>query len=128
MTTEKRRLSECIRAGAAKRPQGFGDMFADSVHGIHSCALGAAYEGSTGYYVLRNQVPLLCNELRVMFPILNRMVSYDGISSDPLATEIIYLNDARRLTREQIADFVESIEAEEAAKEMQLDPEPVLQH
>lgn len=129
----KRRLCEAIRAGAAKRPQGFGGTFCHSPKGIVSCAIGAAYEGASGNIKPHNSALFI--ELSAMFPILRKEVRHASFSPRSLFSAIVELNDTYRWTREEIADFVERVEAEEAAKEMQIDrfikerdPEPVLQH
>lgn len=124
----ERRLSECIRAGAAKRPQAYGSMFNEGLGWkLGSCALGAAYEGFFGWPDERN-LSLAMSELELEFPILNRRIG----SLSVMAT-IIHMNDSEKLTREEIADVIESIEAQEAVKEMQVErfltqrnPEPVL--
>lgn len=134
MTTKKRRFSELIRAGAARRPQGRGAFFKYNLNGtITSCAMGAAYEAHFGYIPLSFQTG--DHDMRPFFPILKKEVTHPvNGSTHCLAICITSLNDNGGWTREQCADFCETIEAEEAAKEMQVDrfikerdPEPVLQ-
>jgi hypothetical protein len=112
-------LSDAIRLGAMIRPQAFGDLFLDH----ESCAMGAAYEaaGLMDEHTERRLelVPLQrWDDLtRATFPILKTkgvgcpMCGHDdGLG---LAFVISHLNDRHRWTREQIADWVETVEPRE---------------
>jgi len=113
------KLSTCIREGAKKRPQAFGDFICEiaspntSTPEYSTCALGAAYEHITGelpYPEDEQQVSdtlyKTCglNNFRVPYP----EVTYAGMEAciDDIVTT---LNDTFRWTREQIADYLESI-------------------
>lgn len=109
------KLSEAIREGAKKRPQSIGAMFEKSADGIKSCALGAAYEAVTG----RTDDCLQASIFIVRH--------FNSLSSHPetlpcgcyvgyidLEDAIVHLNDKHSYSREQIADWVETIESEAA--------------
>src|SRR5690348_3552204 len=103
------KLSEAIRLGATLRPQGFGRFIADG----KSCAWGAAYEaiGSEGgptavdpsewfwFYT----IPFNCPEC--------------GADERKTGDVIIHLNDFHHWTRERIADWVATIEPQDAPEE-----------
>jgi hypothetical protein len=104
------KLSGAIRLGAMLKPQGFGDRSADA-DGITSCALGAAYDAAGIMDAHR-----VWDDLAVLFPILERFVGdvkcpvCDDLGEHDSA--IPHLNDDHKWTREQIADWVETIEAQ----------------
>lgn len=133
----QRRLSELMRAGSALRPQGkcaffrwdfdsSGDMI------VTSCAMGAAYEAHAGHIPLSFQSGDY--EMLHLFPILSKEVTHPvNGTKHCLQICITSLNDNGGWTREQCADFCETIEAEEASKDMAVDrflavrdPEPAL--
>lgn len=99
------RLSEAIRLGAMLRPQG--RVAAISEHG--SCAIGAACEAIGA----KQGVTLAW--ARTQFPILNvrcdvpREVEF---KNPEMLRAIWFLNDYCNWTRERIADWVETIEAQ----------------
>ena len=86
-----RELADAIRRGAKMRPRGFGAFPAQLESGT-SCALLAAIEGLYGW-------PKSYGHLAHLRP-------YDL----PMAKEIVTRNDARGMTREQIADWLDSLE------------------
>jgi hypothetical protein len=90
------KLSAAMRIGAKLRPQGFVDLFGDG----KSCALGAAYEGATG----KTCEPWGYGKVCEQFPALG---TPDGFLSD-LGTAVYRMNDQHEMTREQIADWLES--------------------
>lgn len=103
------KLSEAIRLGAMLKPQGFG-LLND---GDATCALGAAHHAA-GIIVYDDQVKASIHALR-RWPVL-------GVKTNmPIAgyrqclcrvdTMIVTLNDEERWTREQIAEWVEGVEA-----------------
>lgn len=111
------KLSEAIRLGAMLAPQGR-RLLRD---GYGTCALGAALEAAGG-----DCLDLGASDvLRVHFPIL-RLVDINcpacGISAAQLSSlmshngslygVIGHLNDDHEWTREQIADLVQTIEAQ----------------
>lgn len=95
------KLSEAIRIGSTLAPQGFGRY--KDVAG-RTCALGAAQAASA----LRNEIvengsecaPSPCECYGTIYPV---------------ESVIIHLNDHHRWTREQIADWVETVERDRAA-------------
>lgn len=105
------KLSEAIRLGAMLKPQGFGDD-ATERHATESCALGAAYDAASveprAWHALLRAFPLAdvisarhCPECQMWF-----------------WSVIPHLNDDHRWTREQTADWVETVErAQEAHHE-----------
>lgn len=100
------RLSEAIRLGAMNRPQARGRVLKDE----GTCALGAALEAIGESLDHRGWFPVYDH-----WPIARRVVTYPGDSHRGeemmLGSACWTLNDADRWTREQIADFVETIEA-----------------
>lgn len=122
-------LAQAIRAGSLLHRQGTRRLFAeceiDTEDGrtteVLTCALGAAYEGF--FYILPD-VGLADEEdaymrLTEAFPELKKDVTYPGVLYSPYArwpkrpptleSAIIALNDEEDWTREQIADWVESL-------------------
>ena len=89
------KLSEAIRAGAKLRPQAFFMMF----DGVGSCALGAAYEAVTG--------KVLDDFFVVSWSLLGLS---PGVLDHNLWKAITEMNDKKRMTREEIADWVEEQE------------------
>ena len=104
------KLSDAIRLGAMLKPQGRGCL---EMNG-HSCALGAALDaiGHLGHQyggqILREHWPYLetevCGPLRLM---------------GRLYRVIVDLNDDHGWTREQIADWVATVEPHVAQPETQ---------
>lgn len=118
-------LSTAIREGAKFRPQGKGHLFSRvSPHGFHfrgvdlSCALGAAFECLTGTTAdgYDNEQDAY-DALAAAFPALGRRVptpcggsAHGCIYNDgTLRTIIPHLNDQHDWTREQIADWIETL-------------------
>lgn len=106
-------LSKAIRIGAKKRPQCFKSVFKDVRGlGIHSCVVGAAYEAlwdSTfpdSYHAGMNRVSNT-NILKVKTLCPSFKCHYEN---DYIIFMLEHLNDVHYWTREQIADWVESIE------------------
>lgn len=98
------KLSEAIRLGAMLKPQGFGHG-SGYPHASATCALGAAYEASdcgAGWASLEKRFPVV-NALPLKCPTCGK--ANPGM--------VPHLNDDHRWTREQIADWVESIEREQ---------------
>lgn len=102
------KLSEAIRLGAMLGPQRFDGKSNDE----GACALEGAARAA-------GLVDWKCNDMQVCFPILLRDVPYPSIVPDHLredhdkesVEEIIWvLNDSLRCTREQTADWVETLE------------------
>lgn len=104
MSDKIKTLSQAIRLGATFRPQSSGGFFtclgpsAEDARkpAVGSCALGAAYEAITGHTYPADGTlgPLLMNR-------------FHGIDEYKLH-EIIECNDTARMTREEIADWLES--------------------
>jgi hypothetical protein len=108
------KLSECIREGAKKRPQAFGDYIQDNC----TCALGAAYEAIT------NKMPMPdgLDDGMVKATIYSATGTKDcnvpyppgsfgeGFRMHPEILDLITsLNDTEHWTREHIAGYLESI-------------------
>ncbi len=110
------KLSEAIRLGAMIRPQVFGAFMKNG----GSCAIGAALE-AVGHNV--EDFSPCYSEAAEAFPLLTRWADYDCpacvVQFAPglwrrFDTVISHLNDQHKWTREQIADFVASIERSES--------------
>ena len=91
------KLSEAIRIGARIRPQGFFALFEEG----RSCALGAAYEAVTAAtcdphdYIAVDQA-------------FGRLLYGTWLGRVTLLDTVASMNDRERLTREQIADWLEA--------------------
>lgn len=115
------RLSEAIRLGSTLNRQGFGNFRVyGGVNGVRTCAIGAAL-AAIGVTELPNLISSE-EEYRAIFYYWPCMVTRQMIScpaayciypKDPLDVIIAHLNDLHRWTREQIADWVASIESAE---------------
>lgn len=111
------KLSEAIRLGSMIRPQAFGDHF----RGGGSCAMGAAME-AVGMTRGSEEPPEWL-----------AMLSATGIRGCPVCHApqnnaigvSIHLNDWHRWTREQIADWVETIERQTEQPQQISAPPPV---
>lgn len=112
------KLSEAIRLGAMMREQGFFSLF----DGGRSCALGAAMEafgidcGADSLKAAR-----LLTHFYDTLTILTHRVTLPcccnpNVREARVSTVIQHMNDSHKLTREQIADWVETIEAQHAPK------------
>lgn len=119
------KLSEAIRLGAMLRPQGRGAFFiiARSNDGeSSSCALGAAFEAKLGLDTAMETVELWEAYSRIspkdffkIFPIMEESVAHPvhkDSTAQTVFTTVVSLNDCWGWTREQIADWVESVEKE----------------
>src|SRR5258706_10396401 len=102
-------LSEAIRLGSLLRPQAFGKILTDG----DSCALGAALE-AVGLPVTEETPTSAAFEF---WPWLDAEFTWcpcgsDGCEKHDTAGEIIvFLNDSHEWSREQIANWVHSLEA-----------------
>jgi hypothetical protein len=128
------KLSEAIRLGAMLRPQGFGDFYpvitcvhVDEVDGVwskqeistmSSCALGAAMEAVRSRPVADD---MALDTLRFYWPWAFEMTDSWRTASPSTArafrvTDMIFLlNDTQGWTREQIADWVATVEPNETS-------------
>lgn len=107
-------LSQAMRLGSMLRPQAFGDY----QDGQGTCALAAAYEavnqdpenddGGDPF----GGIPERVNQ-RCQCPACKR-IEYADDCGFAMGYVIAHLNDDHRWTREQIADWVETIEAQQA--------------
>lgn len=101
------KLSEAIRVGSEKRPQGFGASFKNG----HTCAIGAAMDAighaDNDYTKVLDYFPI--THLYVTSPETGQSVV--------MLTALRELNDEYRWTREQIANFVAEIEASGSGEE-----------
>lgn len=107
------KLSEAIRLGAMLRPQTTGAIYK---HG-KSCAWGAAWEavgGDIEHWIQDGSISsqTICEQY---WPELNRKVAHPLVEGEwSLASTIESLNDNPHCwTRERIADWVASIEAQQ---------------
>lgn len=97
------RLSDAILLGASLRPQAFGRMFGDN----GSCALGAAMEAVGGGIAFARLWPW--GELLVHgCPF--EMEGCVGYRHGQVFHVITHLNDYHRWSREQIAEWVRTVE------------------
>lgn len=105
------RLSEAIRLGAMLKPQAFGDYF----NSVGTCALGAACEAAG----------VSCEAIgdyeRQFLAVFAEPCPACGVRPDTgnkytsgFCNTVLHLNDTHRWTREQIADWVETIEQQRA--------------
>lgn len=123
-------LSEAIREGAKIRPQAFDEYFddfdtelpEDAEPEICSCVLGAAFEAVAGGPFFDDPAsPCTAAWLTATFPVLEVqgvVCPVETCEEDPgayLFNVVTHLNDHHRWTREDIADFVERIEAQNAS-------------
>ena len=90
------KLSEAMRIGAGIRPQGFGGVLAQLSRGT-SCALHAAYEAIEGH-----PHPKISGASEM----LEKWAC--GFACGVIVEEVMDKNDSEKLTREQIADWLES--------------------
>lgn len=95
-----RELAAAIRKGAAMRPQGKYNYFADG----KSCAIGAALE-AVGVPYQDTSGPLYSNQILGFFPNDKLQIT------DTLWTGVMDKNDSG-MTREDIADWLDTLEPE----------------
>lgn len=106
------RLSEAIRLGAMLKPQIHGEY--STLEG--SCALGAACDAAgslNGFREILMKVSCVCPG----------DVCWAEPEKGVLSSIIIHLNDAHLWTREQIADWVESMETWSAPAQLVAEPQ-----
>ncbi len=104
------RLSEAIRLGAMLKPQAFGDY----TDGIGTCALGAANE-AIGLSANDDETEGPWPFIAIGLPCPSCGVTLGADPETGLGEMVEHLNDYHRWTREVIADFVETIEAQHEA-------------
>ena len=104
------KLSEAIRLGAMLKPQAFGDYWADG----GSCAIGAACDAAG---VMLADIHYFESGFEALF---RQACPACGVTPDDKHTchagfcnTVVHLNDTHRWTREQIADWVATIEAQQ---------------
>jgi hypothetical protein len=121
------KLSEAIRLGSMLKPQAFNELAADG----KTCALGAAYE-AVGMAIdarwgTQEEIQQRKARIRAEFPLIYQsdlaFVAPCGCLGGTLhftdvGAAIIHLNDHHRWSREQIADWVATIEPQEAAEDV----------
>lgn len=111
------KLSEGMRLGSMLKPQAVNDFVTE----VGTCAISSAMDACGRLDVMRNclRVPAECYK---RFPILgtNATCPVSGRLM-AVATLILCLNDVHLWTREQIADWVETIERAQESTQ----PEPV---
>jgi hypothetical protein len=98
------RLSEAIRLGAMLHPQTFGAMCVAKLSGeiVSTCALGAARSAG----LTKSELDRLMG-VQSWYPC---PASVGHCNSRRLTTIVVHLNDDHRWTREQIADWVATVE------------------
>jgi hypothetical protein len=102
------KLSEAIRLGAMLKPQCRGEFYKDG----KTCALGAALDASgIGDFGLKYASD---DDVVDRWPISDLRIQRHGLTRT-LRNHIVRLNDSDRWTREQIADWVATIEAQNEA-------------
>ena len=107
-------LSEAMKLGSMTGPQVFDGAFDFRTSG--SCAMGSVaiatghrYCGADGWKVIIDTFPIL--RQRGLCPV-ERCKSYP---STTVQSTIVHLNDDHRWTREQIADWIETLEKKQNA-------------
>lgn len=110
------KLSEAIRLGAMLKPQIIGNYFND----VGTCALGGAYDAIGKLMACGSDMhspvwPLIEAEAKcpACKPPRYSLVNYPRC----VGQVITHLNDDHRWTREQIADWVATVEPQDAAVE-----------
>jgi hypothetical protein len=115
----KPKLSDLIRKGAKLRGKTRGYYFKNDLSGnLSSCALGAAFEGLTGRAEFNNTVVLATLSAGVGYAEFNTVMCCPVCAGNPSSTflpgtlqgVITHLNDYEGWTREQIADWLQSID------------------
>lgn len=110
------RLSEAIRLGAMLKPQGYTALV--SSNGRRTCAIGAALDACGHLHVQKSsELPFQWRE-HMAFRSPCPDCGSDGfvywpdeeVNLGQALTTISHLNDEHHWTREQIADWVESVE------------------
>ena len=109
--SDEKELAEAIHTGMRRRPeQAFGAYFEGR---NSSCALGAAYDGL--YRLPHEHGPLRPLHLERVFDCLENTLRHCPIDGCPkslmLASVIVHLNDDHEWSREQIADWLQTIPA-----------------
>jgi hypothetical protein len=122
------KLSEAIRLGGTLHPQRFGAMVTQNAEGhvVASCALGGALI-AVGW-----PIAVLALPRQFIYPSewgMGEIVvcPVDGASELPLRMVVAVLNDQHRWTREQIAEWVETVEVARTTEryEPETEREPV---
>lgn len=109
-------MSEAIRLGSMMAPQGF-DMFMDGEG--HTCALGAA-----GAAVGVDFQGTMLHPSKVWPALLEAVPCPTGDGYHyALVLVISHLNDLHRWTREQIADWVETVESPQVPPTIERTPD-----
>src|SRR5262245_27605753 len=111
------KLSEAIRLGAMMAPEHRGPYWIryDNGQVCGTCAMGAAYHAGGLIHSHTFLVP--DSEARQTFPVLAKKVPIpDGTLVADLEEVVIHLFEWKKWTREQIADWVETIEQAQDAK------------
>lgn len=109
------KLSEAIRLGAMMKPQcSDGAMVSDD--GTAVCAIGA---GALAVGIAVANAPECYHAVRERFPVLGAAATHPLQGNEPRTVEgvIWNLNDSSGWTREQIADWVETVERAQVAKD-----------
>ena len=121
------KLSEAIRKGAKLRPQTVGHYFSLNFGEPCSCALGAAYEAVTGFPgfpitfhgIAKQSVNTVTKQLEKYFPVMTKddynccpleddWCEYSFADGDTTLNRVIaHFNDDHKMSREQIADWLE---------------------
>lgn len=107
-------LSQAARKGAEMHPQGFGELVEEKEgeNGPYlcTCFLGAAWAGlgKDIHYMYDEEDKWVYEELRRAWPELERHHKGPVHLHGPLQAIITRLNDLKRWTREDIADWLES--------------------
>jgi hypothetical protein len=109
------KLSEAIRLGAMLKPQGFGELCVELPDGrLATCAMGAAQEAAvcafTGTSDPLESVAVIYARYEALLDTGVGCPACEDIDDEFLDQVIHHLNDEHCWTREQIADWVETIE------------------
>lgn len=102
-------LSEAMRLGAMLKPQG---SWSNSIWGAETCALGAAADAIG---LQEDSFVRMCG-LSCAWPVLMLMTTDPVTGRRNTVTGVIWaLNDHHHWTREQIADWVATVESQDSA-------------
>lgn len=108
-------LSQAARKGAEMHPQGYGELVEsrctpEGEETLCTCFLGAAWAGLGHdiHYMEAEEEAQICYELKKVWPLLDVVRKGPVHLHGPLQSIITRLNDLKRWTREDIADWLES--------------------
>lgn len=115
------KLSEAIRLGSMLRPQGFGELCTERNGELATCALGAAEEAAAEQFSGASDDTEGEGDVYTIFATTldkkRACPACKWVGRQAVKHTIVHLNDDHLWTREQIADWVATIEPQEEAQE-----------